>query len=88
MGAQVADVVNRDALLVTRDIEWCAPCRICLLCAGLTCLGCVRRVMDGHRRLLCAGRVHRGTVVFGFEQANKYTVLDQDGNTVNCLRPR
>ena len=23
-GAQIADVVNRDALLVTRDIEWCA----------------------------------------------------------------
>ena len=29
--------------------------------------------------------IRRGTVVFGFEQANKYTVLDQDGNTV--LKP-
>ena len=27
----------------------------------------------------------RGTVILGFEQANKYTVLDQEGNTVALL---
>ncbi len=27
----------------------------------------------------------RGTVILGFEQANRYTVLDQDGNTVALL---
>ena len=27
----------------------------------------------------------RGTVVLGFEQANRYTVLDQDGTTVALL---
>ena len=27
----------------------------------------------------------RGTVIFGFEQANRYTVLDQDGNTVALM---
>lgn len=28
---------------------------------------------------------HRGTLILGFEQATKYTVLDQDGNTVRVL---
>ena len=27
----------------------------------------------------------RGTVIFGFEQANRYTVLDQNGNTVALM---
>lgn len=27
----------------------------------------------------------RGTVLLGFEQTNKYTVLDQDGNTVALM---
>ena len=27
----------------------------------------------------------RGTVILGFEQTNKYTVLDQDGNTVALM---
>jgi hypothetical protein len=31
--------------------------------------------------LLC-----RGTLILGFEQATKYTVLDQDGNTVSTGR--
>lgn len=30
----------------------------------------------------CCGR---GTVILGFEQMNKYTVLDQDGNTVALM---
>lgn len=29
--------------------------------------------------------MRRGTVILGFEQANRYTVLDQDGNTVALL---
>lgn len=27
----------------------------------------------------------RGTVILGFEQANRYTVLDQDGNVVALM---
>jgi hypothetical protein len=34
---------------------------------------------------LIFGRACRGTVVLGFEQANRYTVLDQDGNVVALL---
>eukprot|EP00891_Asterochloris_glomerata_P005344 jgi/Astpho2/5344/Aster-x0674 len=30
-------------------------------------------------------RTYRGTVIFGFEQANRYTVLDQNGNTVALM---
>ena len=33
----------------------------------------------------CLPVLHRGTVILGFEQANKYTVLDQDGNVVALL---
>ena len=52
-----------------------------------------------HVNLLCAAphrstphiknsrfwRHGRGTVLLGFEQTNKYTVLDQDGNTVALM---
>lgn len=29
-----------------------------------------------------AGLLHRGTVIFGYEQANRYQVFDQDGQPV------
>ncbi|KAK9815898.1 hypothetical protein WJX72_011575 [[Myrmecia] bisecta] len=38
-----------------------------------------------HPALIIARNIEWGTVIFGFEQANKYTIYDQDGNVVALL---
>lgn len=39
----------------------------------------------GHPALVITRNVEWGTVIFGFEQANKYTIYDQEGNVVALL---
>ena len=39
----------------------------------------------GHPALVIARNVEWGTVIFGFEQANKYTIYDQEGNVIALL---
>lgn len=39
----------------------------------------------GHPALVITRNVEWGTVIFGFEQANKYTIYDQQGNVVALL---
>ena len=34
---------------------------------------------------MIARNVEWGTVIFGFEQANKYTIYDQEGNVIALL---
>ena len=41
--------------------------------------------MVGHPALVITRNVEWGTVIFGFEQANKYTICDQEGNVVALL---
>lgn len=47
----------------------------------------VKQVQDvvGHPALVITRNVEWGTVIFGFEQANKYTIYDQQGNVVALL---
>lgn len=143
---QVAAVVDHPALVVTRNVEWCAQgtarCIACHAscksdpspCSLATCLmaprgatGCsgaglhliimspvhvVPRCPNCHGEYCCmpaqnswplcrvkgplalhlsstltcsTSPLCRGTVIFGFEQANRYTVLDQNGNTVALM---
>ncbi|KAK9863287.1 hypothetical protein WJX84_002469 [Apatococcus fuscideae] len=44
----------------------------------------IARVVD-HPALIISRDIEWGTVIFGFEQANRYTVHDQDGNVVALL---
>ena len=48
---------------------------------------CVFQIEDvvGHPALVITRNVEWGTVIFGFEQANKYTIYDQEGNVVALL---
>ena len=39
----------------------------------------------GHPALVITRNVEWGTVIFGFEQANKYTIYDQEGTVVALL---
>ena len=39
----------------------------------------------GHPALVITRNVEWGTVIFGFEQANKYTIYDQEGNVIALL---
>lgn len=41
--------------------------------------------MVGHPALIVAREIEWGTVILGFEQSNKYTVLDENGATVALL---
>ena len=50
-------------------------------------MSCSKQVQDvvGHPALVITRNVEWGTVIFGFEQANKYTIYDQQGNVVALL---
>lgn len=46
-----------------------------------------KQVQDvvGHPALVITRNVEWGTVIFGFEQANKYTIYDQQGNVIALM---
>jgi len=48
-------------------------------------LPCQVEDVVGHPALVITRNVEWGTVIFGFEQANKYTIYDQEGNVVALL---
>ena len=99
---QIASVVDHPALIVTRPIEWCAGCAAGLRCATKL-LACRCRSVAAFRGCpvlvpYCNSVLHRdsilhgappcrSTVLLGYEQANRYQVIDQHGERLfatNC----
>ena len=72
---QIASIVDHPALIITRNIEWWVQLlrKINAHVAKRHNSSCNLHFMT--RRCQCC----RGTVILGFEQCNKYTVMNEKG---------
>lgn len=97
---QVSSVVDHPALIVTRPVEWCAhqcmrphPAAAGAAAAGCGCSSVSAKPAGFTAAFSTSASVAapppcRGTVLLGFEQANRYTIYDQHGGLACRWLPR